>query len=74
MGCGGSGTWLFLRCSGVAGREDGGEEGARVGEEAASDGAGKAEGSNSRSGTKGETRGLRVILRRTNRKAALERI
>lgn len=62
---------MFLRCSGVDGREEGGEEGARVGEDAASEGAGKEAGSNSRSGMGGEIKGLLVILSKSKRRTAL---
>ena len=62
--------WLFLRWSGVEGKEDGGDEGAKVGEEV-SEPAGRFSGSNSRSGIGGDTNGRRVIRSRTIRRSAL---
>lgn len=67
--CCGKGTRLFLRCSGVTGREDGREEGAIVGEVSVEDGS--VVGSMSRSGIGGEINGLRVILRSMKRRIAL---
>jgi hypothetical protein len=46
----GSGMWLFLRCSGVEGIDEGREDGARVGDELSELG-GRVAGSKSRSGT-----------------------
>lgn len=69
-GCGGSATWLFLRCSGVDGIDGGGEEGTRVGEDV-SEPSGIMVGSMSRSGIGGARRGRRVIRKSRKRKAAL---
>jgi len=72
-GCRGRGVWLFFRCSGVEGRDDGAEEGARVGEDVSeTSDEGSAAGSNSRSGIGGETIGRLVIRRIINRKTALQ--
>ena len=73
-GCNGKGSWLFLRCSGVDGREEGGEDGARVGDAAASASRGTAEGSNSRSGIGGLSTGLLVIRNKTSRRIALQAV
>lgn len=64
--------WLFLRCSGVD-NVDGGElDGTSVDDEVSESRGGRLEGSKSRSGIGGDTKGLRVILRSTMRKTALE--
>ena len=70
-GCGGSATWLFLRCSGVDGRDDGGEVAANVGEVDASESAGRFSGSNSRSGIGGESSGRRVMRSKARRSTVL---
>lgn len=69
-GWGGSATWLFLRCSGVDGIDEGGEDAARVGEDV-SEPTGMFSGSNSRSGMGGEINGRRVIRNKTRRSNAL---
>ena len=69
-GWGGSATWLFLRWSGVDGRDDGGELAANVGDEV-SEPAGMLSGSNSRSGMGGESNGRRVIRSKASRSNAL---
>ena len=72
-GCGGKGTWLFRKCSGVDGSELGGEDGASVGEVATSElsDEGSWAGSKSRSGMGGESSGRRVMRRMSKRRVAL---
>lgn len=66
----GSCTWLFFRCSGVDGIEEGGEDGARVGEVSAEPG-GSVAGSKSRSGTGVLSTGRRVMRSISSRRTAL---
>lgn len=61
---------MFLRWSGVVGRETEGDDGAKVGELSMLE-DGSIVGSKSRSGRGGERSGRRVILRSRRRKAAL---
>ncbi len=63
--------WLFFRCSGVDGIDDGGEEAAKVGEDV-TEPDGTFSGSNSRSGMGEETRGRRVIRNKARRRSALK--
>ena len=69
-GCMGRGTWLFLRCSGVAGGEEVGEDGASVGDDVL-DCGGNGIGSKSRSGMGGESKGRLVTLSKTVRRSTL---
>lgn len=67
--CCGKGMRLFLRCSGVSGKEDGSEEEASVGELSVE--GGNVVGSISRSGIGGDIVGLRVMRRSMRRRIAL---
>jgi hypothetical protein len=69
-GWGGNGSWLFRKCSGVAGGDEPKEDETRVGDEWVEDG-GKFSGSMSRSGIGGDTNGRRVIFKSINLSTAL---
>ena len=55
-GCGGNGSWLFRKCSGVPGGDEPNEDGTRVGDDWV-EGGGKLSGSTSRSGIGGDING-----------------